>query len=558
MKRNSLYRIFAIVFMAAGFFLRILWFQKRHPGKMSAETTQQWEALLRKVAWKYKRKALRLEGLLIKLGQFLSARADVVPPVVIQELTDLVDQVPAVPWDEAKAVLESEWEAPYGSILHKISEKPVASASIGEVYHAFLHDGTEVAVKIQRPGIEKIIRADFRAIRIVLWMADKFTKMGKQADLPALYREMAYVIGDELNFKQELKNGEYFAERYQNNPDLYIPKYFPAYCTRRVLVMEWMEGARINDYGYLAQHGVDRSELAKKLFKAVAEQLFFEGKFHADPHPGNIMVQPDGRIVLIDFGMVGTIKPADAKQIQDLVMGLVLKDYGQVIDALEKLRFLLPHANRRELERVMELAMRFYDEQDLKNVDYDAVQHIMEDIQSVIRQQPIQLPSEFIFLGRALSTFIGVLYGLDPEIELVEVGKPIVNEWLKRNGAGATGDGESASRTSTILKTVQKYALDIGRQLLKLPRQLQDALDEPRRRTEWEKVKQKNQFLHEVYASRKRYAFCTVLLSLAVAALGYYFGDRWLLWGGAGVGVIALLWYRNSAVKHLRWIEELR
>ncbi|MBL0386251.1 AarF/ABC1/UbiB kinase family protein [Tumebacillus sp. ITR2] len=557
MKQNSLYRIFTIVWMAVGFFIRVMWFQKRHPGRMSPETTAKWEDLLRKIAAKYKRKALHLQGLLIKLGQFLSARADVVPQAFIEEMTDLVDQVPAVPWEEACAVLQSEWGAPYGSVLHKISERPVASASIGEVYHAYLHDGTEVAVKIQRPGIEKIIRADFRAIKIVCWLADKFTKIRNQADLPALYREMTYVIGDELNFKQELKNGEYFAARYENNPDLYIPKYHPAHCTRRVLVMEWMEGARVNDYNYLATHNIDRKDLAVKLFRAVAEQLFFEGKFHADPHPGNILIQPSGRIVLIDFGMVGTIKKDDAKHIQDLVEGLVLKDYGKVIDALERLRFLLPHADRHELERVIQLAVRFYDEEDLANVDHATVQHILEDIQSVIRKQPIQLPSDFIFLGRALSTFIGVLYGLDPQIELVEVGKPIVTEWMSKNGKNAE-DSQAGSQASTTLKLVQKYALDIGRQLLKLPRQLSEALEEPRRRTEWEKTKQRNQFLHEVYASRKRYAFFTLLAGIAAAGLGYFFSDPYLLWGGGALAFLSAIWYRNSAVKHMRWIEDLR
>lgn len=520
---------------------------------MDPVTKAKWEQLLQKIALKYKRKSLHLEGLLIKLGQFLSARADVMPQVVIQELTDLVDQVPAVPWEQAKAVLEAEWAVPYGSVLHKISEKPVASASIGEVYRGFLPSGAEVAVKIQRPGIEKIISADFRAVRIVCWMANKFTKIGKQADLMALYREMTHVIGDELNFKQELKNGEYFAERYQNNPNIYIPRYYPEHCTRRVLVMEWMEGARINDYDYLEQKGINRKDLAEKLFKAIVEQLFFEGKFHADPHPGNILVQPDGRIVLIDFGMVGTIKKEDAVQIRHAVEGIVLKDYAKVIDALEKLRFLLPHADRTELERVLELAWRFYEERDLAHVDEELVQRIAEDIQTVMREQPIQLPSDFIFLGRAVSTFIGVLFGLDSKIDMLEVGRPIVTEWLNQN---ASGSGESQG--STTWKTVQRYAFDLGRQLLKLPRQLQDVLDEPRRHREWERVKQQNQFWHDLYVTRKRYAFVFALLGVGVTAAGYLLADRYLLWGGGAGALIGVIWYRINATKHVQFIQELR
>jgi predicted unusual protein kinase regulating ubiquinone biosynthesis (AarF/ABC1/UbiB family) len=202
------------------------------------------------------------------------------------------------------------------------------------------------------------------------------------------------------------------------------------------------------------------------------------------------------------------------------------------------------------------LVVQFYENEDMQNVDYELVQHITDDIQDVMRQQPIQLPSEFIFLGRAVSTFIGVLYGLNPQIDIMEVGKPIITDWLSKNGGETAKEG--GSTVSGIWKTVQKYGLDIGRQLLKLPRQVSESLEEPRRRREWDKVKQKNQFLHEVYTARKRYAFLTALTGLLVAGVGYYLTDSYLLWGGGVLALVSVVWYRSNAVKHIRWIEDLR
>ncbi|MBM7579804.1 ABC1 kinase family protein [Jeotgalibacillus terrae] len=283
MKKIAGYRIYKIVTMAVKFFLQVYFFNRRYRGRWDPSVEKKWSDLAGKQAREYKQTSLKLEGLMIKVGQFLSTRADIMPRSFILELEGLTDRVPPVPWEKAKEVIESEWNTDYGSMVHKISEKPVASASIGDVYHAWLHNGDSVAIKVQRPGIDFIIRTDFKALKIVIWLAKKFTNFGKQADLDALYDEMVSVIGDELNFKKELQNGVAFGERFKDTEGVIVPRYYEEYTTRRVLVMEWIEGSKITDLSFLDKHSLNREDLAERLLLLFVDQLLNEGMFHADP-----------------------------------------------------------------------------------------------------------------------------------------------------------------------------------------------------------------------------------------------------------------------------------
>ena len=429
MKYQSLYRIVVIVWMSIKFFIQLEYFRRKSKHSWDQD---RWHKLLKKQAKEYKRKAIRLEGLLVKLGQFLSTRADILPKVFLEEIEDLVDRVPSFPWEKAKKILEKEWSSDYEDVIKNLSDRPVASASIGQVYRANLHNGEEVAIKIRRPNIRKIIQADFQALRIVFWLIDKFTSYGNQLDLSRLYEEVRNVIEDELDFKKELKNGLHFQERYKDNPGYRVPNYVSEWSTKKVLVMEWMEGARITNLSYIEEKGIDRRELARKLLKGYLEQLLQEGQFHADPHSGNILIQENGTIVFIDFGMVGHIEASDALSIRKLITGIVLNQYRDVTDALDELRFLLPDSDKKQIEKAIQTLVTLFVEQDLTMMDEDTAEQVLREVQTLVNKQPIQLPSEFAFLGRAISTIVGILYTLDPEIDLIEEGKPIVQEWINR------------------------------------------------------------------------------------------------------------------------------
>lgn len=537
MKYFSLYRIYTIVWLAVRIFIEIFSFRKRHSRNWNEKTEKQWEALLRKQAKRYKEKALYLEGVMIKLGQYLSTRKDIMPEIYIRELTDLLDQVPPVPWEKSKKVLEDEWNRPYSEVLHVISAQPVASASIGEVYRGTLHSGEEVAVKIQRPKIGDIIYSDFRAVRIVLWLAKRFTKLENSMDLSLFYREFVRTIGDELNFHLELENGQYFLKKYEDFQGLEIPHYYPEYSTKRVLVMEWKEGKRVNDLAFLEEHHIDKYKISNVLLESFLEQLLNEGKFHADPHPGNIMVKADGTIVLIDFGMIGVIRKRDAMYIRDIVIGIMLKDYRKVVEGIEGMRFLLPHADKEEIERVLRMLIETYSDNGLKANDTRVVEEIMNDIEKLVNNQPIQLPSEYAFLGRAISTFIGILYSLDPEMDLLEMSKPMLKKWLKDNSEGAKA-------------TVLNFAKSSLKPIVSLPNQLQQALEEPRKYREWKKTNEVLKMKHEMVVSRKRDAFLLCLLSSIFVYISFYLNQTGLLYASSGLLLFSVVYYIRMLLRH--------
>ncbi|WP_432353042.1 ABC1 kinase family protein [Sporosarcina sp. A2] len=478
MKQLALYRIVRIVWMSIVFFVQVTSFQRRYRGRFTPAVNAKWEMMVTRQARIYKKTALELGGLMIKLGQFLSARADIMPPSFLHELEGLTDQVTPVPTAQALALLDEEWEMPHTVRLTEISDIPIASASIGEVYKARLKDGTEVAVKIQRPNIERILASDFRAMKIVIWLAKRFTGFNKQIDFDLLYMEMTDVIGAELNFLQEMKNGRGFAERFPNMEGVRFPVYFDEYTTHRVLVMEWINGVRITNTVYLDEHKIDRKELSVRLFLLFLEQVLEGGQFHADPHSGNLMVQDDGTLVLIDFGMVVTISPAEADSMFLIVEGIIFKQYDRVLDGLEQLKFLLPNADRVLLASAIERVVHAYESDDLSNMNGFVVERLLEDLMKIVRTQPVQMPAQFAFLGRAVSVFVGVLHILDPDVDLLGLGKERVLEWAKHK----TGMG-GAKRYSR--KELSSAALSAIGQVRAIPPRIYSYLEEPKRMREY-------------------------------------------------------------------------
>ncbi|TFD97645.1 AarF/ABC1/UbiB kinase family protein [Jeotgalibacillus sp. R-1-5s-1] len=543
-KKVAAYRIYKIVFMSVKFFLQVYFFQRKHQGRWDATTERKWAELAGKQAREYKQTALKLEGLMIKMGQFLSTRADIMPRSFILELEGLTDRVPPVPWEEAKRVIEDDWNTAYGNIVHKISENPVASASIGDVYHAWLHNGDSVAIKVQRPGIERIIRTDFKAMKIVIWLAKRFTRFGKQVDLDALYREMTIVIGDELNFKKELQNGVAFGERFKDTPGVIVPRYIEEYTTRRVLVMDWIEGSKITDQSFLDKHGLNREELAENLLLLFIEQLLNEGMFHADPHGGNILIKEDGTIVLIDFGMVGVIRKKDAEAVQRAVEGVIFERYSEVVEALEQMKFLLPKADKDILEDVVERVVQVYKSGEWQDGESLMMESLLEDIQDIVRTQPIQLPTEFAFFGRAISTFTGVIYTIYPEADFIEMARPTIVRWA----TARNDDREDSAPWQTAVRYIQP--------LLSAPSKFSDALDEPkryRRMMQWSNKKDRT--LQELTARRR-----DIIIITAIPFISLHAGiliENWLLTGIAGALTAAgALRYRSISGKIARESEE--
>ena len=537
MERITLYRIFRIVWMSVKFFVQVTFFQRRYKGRWTSATDVKWERLVTKQAKEYKRTALKIGGLMIKMGQFLSTRADIMPPSFIAELEGLTDRVPAVPREKALFLLEEEWNVLHTDYLSFLSDKPVASASIGEVYKGTLLDGTTVAIKIQRPDIDRILRADFRAMKIVIWLAKKFTSFGKQIDFNLLYSEMVETIGAELNFLQELRNGRQFADRFEDMPGVVFPVYFDEFSTRRVLVMEWIEGARVTDLAFIERNEINRRVLSERLFRLFLEQVLDGGQFHADPHGGNILLKPDGTIVLIDFGMVGSISQSESRSVLKVVEGIIFKQFDQVLDGLEELRFLLPNADRRLLADSISRVVAAYESEELTQMDSFVVDRLLDDLRLIVRTQPVQLPAEFAFFGRAVSTFVGVLHVLDPKVDLLAIAKPRVMEWAsmqKENGGVFSKED------------VLRLALNAIGPLRQFPQKVITYLEEPTRMREYQMGRDAMQRDERMLLQTRMFAGIIAILAMTSTLFSIWTVHEPLLITSASIFIISIWVFKSK------------
>ena len=267
--------------------------------------------VLVKVLVKFRATAIKLGGLMIKLGQFLSARADLLPEEALTVLATLQDEVPAEPFSHVVSVIEEELGQPLDQLFSSLEPKATAAASLGQVHKAVLAStGQEVAVKVQRPNIEQLVRMDLGSLKFVIRVITRFVNTGSFIDLKGVYQEFERTVYEEIDYVREAANCKRFQEMFADDPSIYIPAVYDDYTTRRVLVLEWIDGIKISDYAALEAAGVDRLEVANRTVQAYFHQFFEEGFFHADPHPGNIFVKPgtlgnDPIIEFVDFGMVG-------------------------------------------------------------------------------------------------------------------------------------------------------------------------------------------------------------------------------------------------------------
>jgi len=523
--------------MSVKFFVQVTFFQRRYKGRWTSATDVKWERLVTKQAKEYKRTALKIGGLMIKMGQFLSTRADIMPPSFIAELEGLTDRVPAVPREKALFLLEEEWNVLHTDYLSFLSDKPVASASIGEVYKGTLLDGMTVAIKIQRPDIDRILRADFRAMKIVIWLAKKFTSFGKQIDFNLLYSEMVETIGAELNFLQELRNGRQFADRFEDMPGVVFPVYFDEFSTRRVLVMEWIEGARVTDLAFIERNEINRRVLSERLFRLFLEQVLDGGQFHADPHGGNILLKPDGTIVLIDFGMVGSISQSESRSVLKVVEGIIFKQFDQVLDGLEELRFLLPNADRRLLADSISRVVAAYESEELTQMDSFVVDRLLDDLRLIVRTQPVQLPAEFAFFGRAVSTFVGVLHVLDPKVDLLAIAKPRVMEWAsmqKENGGVFSKED------------VLRLALNAIGPLRQFPQKVITYLEEPTRMREYQMSRDAMQQDERMLLQTRMFAGIIAILAMTSSLFSIWTVHEPLLITSASIFIISIWVFKSK------------
>jgi predicted unusual protein kinase regulating ubiquinone biosynthesis (AarF/ABC1/UbiB family) len=420
----------------------------------------------------FRETALELGVLMIKLGQFLSARPDLLPEKALGVLSSLQDEVPPAPFAHVVHVIESELGRPIEEVFSMLERKCTAAASLGQVHKAVLAStGETVAVKIQRPNSDHLVRMDLRTLKFVIWVITRFVDMNDFIDLMGIYHEFEHTISEEIDYVREAANAKRFKEMFKDDPMIYIPRVYDQYVSRRVLVLEWIDGIKINDYAALDAAEINRLAVAKCMSYAYFYQFFEVGFFHADPHPGNIFVKKgstgDSPIVtFVDFGMVGSLTTRMKRSMKEMFLAFIVRDSRSFVHALSQLGFVDEGANLASIERAMALLIERYHGMTLGEVSELDIAEMVQDVLYLLYGQPFHIPAQFAFTGRAIGTLVGVSTGLAPEFDLIEVATPYARKFLNF-------DARSAEQT---LRQFFNQVLVTGRALLTLPRSLEQVI----------------------------------------------------------------------------------
>ncbi|MFQ5399373.1 MAG: ABC1 kinase family protein [Anaerolineae bacterium] len=382
--------------------------------------------------------AVGLGGVMIKLGQFLSARVDVLPPEITEELQGLQDEVPPEPIWRIWHVLEEELGDLSAHFAH-IEEEPLAAASLGQAHRAWLcpqsdevDRGDAVVVKVQRPNIEQIVETDLAALRIVARWAMRYGPIRRRANVPALLDEFARTLWEELDYVAEANNAERFADMHAEDASIQIPAVYREHSTKRVIVLENVEAIKITDVEGMAAAGIDPQAVAERLFETYFTQIFKEGFFHADPHPGNLFVHPCDdlpwepgsesrpfKLIFVDFGMVGRVPDLMGENLRKVLISVTQRDSRQLTEAYHDLGFFLPGA---DLERIAEaqavMLERIWGRNllELARPDPREMQELGQEFRDLLFDFPFQIPQDFIYLGRAMGMVSGLVSLLDPNV----------------------------------------------------------------------------------------------------------------------------------------------
>ena len=345
------------------------------------------------------------------------------------ELGKLVDQVPPFPNEIAFARIEHELGKKINEVYSEFELDPVAAASLGQVYRARLHSGEEVAVKVQRPNLEAVIKGDVEILKSVARFAERFPQLNENADWAGMLREFDVTIHEEMDYDAEAHNADRFRHNFRNWSNVYVPKIFWNATTRKVLTMEFIHGTKVTDLEAQHRQNIAPEKVNRLLIKTYLKQLLEDGFFHADPHPGNLLVMSDGRLAFFDFGMVGRITPELQAKMIDAFFHVVGKDPAGIAQDLIDLDFLKPGTNPNIVRPVVEKMFEFHLNLKLKDVNFKELTY---DLADVMYDYPFRLPSNFTYIMRALMTLEGIGIVTDPEFNFFETAKPYAKEFMLR------------------------------------------------------------------------------------------------------------------------------
>ncbi|MDJ1176809.1 ABC1 kinase family protein [Roseofilum capinflatum] len=401
----------------------------------------------------------------IKLGQLFSTRADLFPIEYVEELSKLQDRVPAFSYEKAESIIKEDLGKSVQDLYRSFDPVPMAAASLGQVHRAQLHSGEEVVVKVQRPGLRQLFTIDLAILKGIARYFQNHPDWGKGRDWLGIYDECCRILWEEIDYLNEGRNADTFRRNFRQESWVKVPRIYWRYTSPRVLTLEYAPGIKISQYDALEAAGLDRKNLAQLGAKAYLMQILYSGFFHADPHPGNIAVSPDGSLIFYDFGMMGQIQAVTREKLLDTFFGIAQKDGNRVMNSLIALGALAPTGDMGPVRRSIQYMLDHFMDQPFET---QSVNQISDDLYEIAYDQPFRFPATFTFVMRAFSTLEGVGKGLDPEFNFMEVARPFATE-LMNSGNGSAGND--------LLGELGRQATQMSNTALGLPRRLEDALD---------------------------------------------------------------------------------
>jgi predicted unusual protein kinase regulating ubiquinone biosynthesis (AarF/ABC1/UbiB family) len=392
----------------------------------------------RHIASQFRALAIRMGGVMIKVGQFLSTRLDVLPPEITEELAGLQDEVPPEKIEVLKELAAKELNLPLEENFSSFDETPLAAASFGQVHRARLAPADaelvgfeKVVIKIQRPYIEDLVAVDLSALRVVGSWLQRYRPISDRANVPALVEELATGVLEEVDYLAEGRNAETFASNFKDDPRVDVPRVVWECTTRRVLVLEDVFAIKITDYDALTAAGIDRGEVASRLIENYVKQIFEDGFFHADPHPGNLFITPLAKeqtddktawkLTFVDFGMVGRMPKNLKTGLREVLISIGLRDSARLVRAYQSLGVLLPKANLTQIENA---SRQVFDRfggmamSELRNIKHDEMVTFAMQFRELLFEMPFQLPENLLYLGRTIGILSGLCTGLQPDFNV--------------------------------------------------------------------------------------------------------------------------------------------
>lgn len=401
----------------------------------------------------------------IKVGQLFSTRADLFPSEYVEELSKLQDSVPAFSYEQAKAIVEQDLGKPIQELFRSFDPVPIAAASLGQVHRAKLHSGEEVVVKVQRPGLLKLFKIDLEILKGITRYFQNHPEWGKGRDWLGIYDECCRILYEEIDYLNEGRNADTFRRNFRDEDWVHVPRVYWRYASPRVLTLEYLPGIKISHYEALEAAGLDRKAIAQLGAKAYLQQLLNDGFFHADPHPGNIAVSPEGSLIFYDFGMMGQVKAITREKLLDTFFGIAQKDADRVVSSLIELGALAPASDMGPVRRSVQFMLDNFMDKPFEN---QSVSEISDDLYEIAYGQPFRFPATFTFVMRAFSTLEGVGKGLDPDFNFMEVAKPFALQIMA---------GNPSSDANNLLSELSRQAAQVSSTALGLPRRIEDTLD---------------------------------------------------------------------------------